>query len=867
LNFTVTAAGGFLAFFVLLYVLTLRHFRRLMKPLETAEKARKKRLLQQELLSAISQSFISSEDMGTLIRNALMMIGLSMKAGRTTLARLNRDANTLDFEYEWLNRKQGAPVMPKQDIPFGPGELSYDTFITRGDVYLAWGCGEKTGKTQPPAPREPKSLIRVPINVYGNFWGVLSIEDNQNEQVWDESDIQMARLIANVITGLIIRAETGEELVRMSSIVNSSPGYISWVTPQGQYKYINQGASDISGYSREELLEKGMSVLFDEETFRKITGEYAPLVLDQGRWEGELPLIRKDGEILTMVVMAFTTDSKKNGFGVIAIDITEKRRLEQELITARDLAEQSNRAKSNFLSRMSHEMRTPLNAIIGMTTIAQYSRDKEKMEYCLTKINAASVHFLGIINDILDMSKIESGKLDLSYSEFDFEKMLKKVTGNMNFRINEKNQTLIVRIERDVPARIIADEQRLSQVLTNLLSNAAKFTPDEGTITLAIKKTGGRENNCTLRFDVIDSGIGISKDQMGNLFDLFEQADGSVARKYGGTGLGLAISKSVVELMGGEIWVESEPGKGSDFIFEITVERGKTAEETTPKRARSWDELRILVVDDSWEVLEYFKEYAEQMKINCTAVSDGAEAFRLMNDANEAPFDIVFADWRMPEMNGIELTEKIKTRFGNKVVVIMISAAEWETIAQDAKKAGVDGFIPKPLFPSALTDCINSCLKSIKKTGAGIPEDDQTDNIFAGQTMLLAEDVEINREIVISLLENTGVTIDCAENGVEAVRLFNENPSRYNIIFMDIHMPEMDGYEATRRIRASSAAEAKTIPIVAMTANVFKEDIEKCLDAGMNDHLGKPVDIEKLITQMKKYLLDRNRDWGEKSAG
>jgi PAS domain S-box-containing protein len=859
----------FLAFF---YILTLWYYRRRLGPLKTAETARKKRLLQQELLSAISQSFISSDDMGTLIRNALMMIGISMDVSRTVLARFHQDTKTLSFDYEWINSKDDVPPRPKQEIPSGPGESAYDTFVIRGDVYIA--CGEANPGAAPyPLPLGAKSFIQVPINVYGNFWGFLSIEQCRHEQTWDDSDIQMIRLIASVMTGLIIRADTEEELVRMSSIVNSSPGFISWVTPQGQPKYINQGAADISGYSREELLEKGMALLFEEETLNRLTGEVIPRIQKQGYYETELPMRRKDGESRTLSVLAFTTDSTENGFGVIAMDITERRRLEQELITAKELAdqaknmaEQSNRAKSNFLSRMSHEMRTPMNAIIGMTTIAQSSHDKEKMEYCLAKINEASLHLLGIINDILDMSKIESGKLDLSYSEFDFEKMLKKVTGVMGFRIDEKKQNFIVRIERDVPARIVADEQRLSQVLTNLLANAAKFTPEEGTITLSVKKTAEKDDFCTLRFDVIDSGIGISKEHMGNLFTLFEQADGSIARKYGGTGLGLAISKSVVELMGGEIWVTSKPGKGSDFTVEITVARGKTAEDTAAKRIYSWDKLRILVVDDSWEVLEYFKEYAEHMKINCVVASNGAEAYNMMASEDKIPFDLIFVDWRMPEMNGIELTERIKARFGKEVVVIMISAVEWEAIEADAKEAGVDGFIAKPLFPSVLTDCINSFLRTMKEFGGGKPEGEQADS-FSGHTILLAEDVEINREIVMSLLEDTGISIDCAVNGAEAVRLFTENPSKYSVIFMDIHMPEMDGYEATRRIRASSAAEAKTIPIIAMTANVFKEDIDRCLAAGMNDHLGKPVDLEKLMTQLKKHLLNKNKTPGKKSAG
>jgi CheY-like chemotaxis protein len=308
--------------------------------------------------------------------------------------------------------------------------------------------------------------------------------------------------------------------------------------------------------------------------------------------------------------------------------------------------------------------------------------------------------------------------------------------------------------------------------------------------------------------------------------------------------------------MGGEIWVESEPGKGSTFIFEITVERGKTMQERGFNPKTEWHKLRILVVDDSPDVLEYFKDFAEAMEIYCAAASDGVEAYNLIEEAGPEPFDLVFADWRMPRMNGIELTKKIKERFGENIVVIMISAVEWETIAEEANQAGVDGFVAKPLFPSALVDCINTHLRYKKDLPQGTAESTNPgSNIFTGQHILLAEDVEINREIVFSLLEDTGVGIDSAENGRQVVEMFKANPSKYNIILMDIHMPEMDGFEATRRIRALDSEQAKTIPIMAMTANVFREDIEKCLAMGMNDHLGKPIDVDELIKKLKQHLL------------
>ncbi|MDR1617917.1 MAG: response regulator, partial [Treponema sp.] len=745
----------------------------------------RKRLLQQELMSAISQSFLSSEEAGTLIRNALMMAGMFLDISHVVLARLDAEKNLLSYEYEWYNRKHNFPHQEKLVLPFVPGEMFYDTFITRGDVYLVCGDAEKETE-MPPILKSMgiKAFIYTPITVYGKFWGFLGFDQCLANQEWDAGDIQLARLIANAMAGLVIRYNTEDELRRMSSIVNSSPQYISWTTPDGRFKYLNQGVCDITGYSREELMEKGMGILFDRKTFRAVVEEYNPSALEKGYIEKELFIIRKDGEIRILNFSSFATDSSRTGLGIIAQDITEKRQLEKELIAARDLAEQSNRAKSNFLSRMSHEMRTPMNAIIGMTMIAKGAGDAEKKEYCLDKINEASLHLLGMINDILDMSKIDTGKMDLVYSEFDFEKMLKRVTSLMSFRVDEKMQNFIVRIERDVPSRIVADEQRLTQVLTNLLSNAIKFTPNDGNITLSVKKTGEKDNMCTLRFDVTDTGIGISTEQQRSLFTLFEQADGTVARKFGGIGLGLAISRSIVELMGGEIWVESSPKKGSDFAFEVTVEKGKLHNGTAIRA--HWENLRILAVDDSWEMLEYFKEYADVMKVRCVTASSGEEAVKLLEASPKPPFDIIFVDWKMPGMNGIELTEKIREKYGQQVVVIMISATEWEAIEEDAKKAGIDGFIPKPLFPSVLTDTINRHFDKLRggEKKHGLPR-----QIFENCSLLLAEDVEINREIVISLLEDTGITIDCAENGAEALRMFEEAPSKYDVILMDIHMP------------------------------------------------------------------------------
>ncbi|MDR0610249.1 MAG: response regulator [Planctomycetaceae bacterium] len=532
-------------------------------------------------------------------------------------------------------------------------------------------------------------------------------------------------------------------------------------------------------------------------------------------------------------------------------DVTEFCQMQENAERAKKDAEQASLAKSTFLSNMSHEIRTPMNAIIGMTSIAMASDDNEKRKYCLTKIEEASTHLLGVINDVLDMSKIEANKFELSYVDCHLEKILQKVANIINFRVEERNQELAVRVDSRLPAIIETDEQRLSQVLTNLLSNAVKFTHDGGFIRLNTELLEEQDDCCVIKFEVIDTGIGITPEQQTRLFNSFVQADSSTSRKFGGTGLGLAISKRIVEMMGGEIWVQSETDKGSTFTFTIKTKR-KSTENTHTNSLRSditVDNLRLLVVDDSPEVLEYFSHLTQKLHLHCDVAMSGKEAYQMIN--TNGGYDVYFIDWKMPEMDGIELTRRIKALGADPSVVVMISATEWNIIEDEARAAGVDRFLQKPVFASMIVNCINSYL-GIKEN---IDKKNITyDGIFEGKRILLAEDVKINREIVKAQLAITKVQVDCAENGLETLEMFTAASDQYDMIFMDMQMPEMDGVEATQAIRALNLPKAKTIPIVAMTANVFREDIEKCLDAGMNDHIGKPLDFAVVVGKMKKYL-------------
>ena len=525
-------------------------------------------------------------------------------------------------------------------------------------------------------------------------------------------------------------------------------------------------------------------------------------------------------------------------------DITENEQKDSMLQSALEQAHAASKAKSNFLSNMSHEIRTPMNAIIGMTAIGKQSRTLEKKDDALNKIGGASKHLLGVINDILDMSKIEADKLELSDSGFEFEKMLKNIADVINFRVEERKQKLYINIGADIPGALVGDDQRLSQVITNLLGNAIKFTPDGGTIRLDSQIVSIEGDICRLKISVEDTGIGISGEQQLRLFRSFEQAEADTSRKFGGTGLGLAISKRIVELMGGTIWVESELGRGSKFIFTVSLKYDTGANNSI--HGNNLENVRIFVADSEPEIGDFFAAYSETRGISCTVAASSEEVFAALKKGDE--YDIGFIDWELG-FNEPDIAQKSRDAF--KFVTVLYSST-YSNNVEDKAHEGIDKFLVKPLFPSDITDVINACLgiAGAEEQGSVTSQIDD----FSKCSVLLAEDIEINREIVLALLEPTLLNVECAENGVQALELFTAAPEKYSLIFMDVQMPEMDGFEATRKIRALDIPQAKTIPIIAMTANVFREDVEKCLEAGMDSHVGKPINLDEVFHQLRNYL-------------
>ncbi len=553
------------------------------------------------------------------------------------------------------------------------------------------------------------------------------------------------------------------------------------------------------------------------------------------------------------------TDTEQNimkSAGLLISSAILRNETTQNLILAKEEALASTKAKSDFLSRMSHEIRTPMNAIIGMTNIAEKTKDLSKIEYCLNKIDNASQQLLGIINDILDMSKIEANKFEIIFKEFNFEKMLENIFNIMSVKIEEKQQNFKFIFEDIFTHKIIGDEMRLSQVFINLLSNAVKFTPEGGNISLTIKQIPKEKNRSILHVEIKDNGIGITPEQQYRLFNSFEQADGTITRKYGGTGLGLAICKKVISLMDGKIWVESEFGKGSSFIFEVEIEWGdKLLDKKLNKKAQQ--DLKILVVDDNEDVLFYFKDILNNFSMDCDIASGGHEAIKKVKESvkNSTPYDLIFLDWRMPVINGAETAKEIKKIADNRTIVIMISVADWSEIENEVKSIGITQFLPKPVLPSVLYNTIVELIDH-----SFMPESrlsDIKECNWANKEILVVEDIEINREIIFSILENSGALIDFAINGLQAIEMFKNKNNKYDIILMDVQMPMLDGLDATRQIRNSGFENSKKIPIIAMTANAFKEDIDACLEAGMNDHVAKPIDLDILIDKLSFYLANR----------
>ena len=531
--------------------------------------------------------------------------------------------------------------------------------------------------------------------------------------------------------------------------------------------------------------------------------------------------------------------------------ITQRKALSDALSQAED----ANAAKTSFLSSMSHEIRTPMNAIIGLDSSALKRKDlaEDTREY-LEKIGASARHLLSLINDILDMSRIESGRMILKNEEFSFKEMLEQINTMIHSQCAEKKLHFECRINGIAEDYYIGDDMKLKQVIINILSNAVKFTPSGGTVSFIVEPLARFEGNAPIRFIMKDTGIGMDKDYLPKLFEPFSQEDGSKTNEYGSTGLGMAITKNIIEMMNGKITVDSEKGKGSVFTVTVTLKttgkkNGLVDEEINPQ------DMRVLIIDDDPIACEHARLVLEEVGIVSESCFSGKEAYELLSltKARGQSYNLILVDLKMPDEDGVEVTRKIRKIYDEEsAAIIILTAYSWDDIIEEALDAGVDTFMSKPLFASTVLNEFRQAIKQKKALHSEVKKAD-----LNGKRVLLAEDMTVNAEIMMKVLGMRSMLSEHAENGREAVDMFAESPLHYyDAILMDVRMPVLDGLGAAEEIRALDREDAKTVPIIALTANAFDEDVQRSLQAGMNAHLSKPVEPEHLFETLEHLITE-----------
>ncbi len=621
----------------------------------------------------------------------------------------------------------------------------------------------------------------------------------------------------------------------------------------------NHRMHELFGWPIGEMLGKPTAIWYVDEAANIAGGGDAY----EQMWRGEVhrrdeQLMRKDGSRFWARLTGSAVDPADRSKGMVCVidDITAERASIEQMRNAKSLAEAAARMKSDFLSNMSHEIRTPMNAIIGMSHLAMKTELTPRQRDYMKKIQGSSQHLMGVINDILDLSKIEAGKMTVENIAFDLSQVFDNVAGLIAEKAAAKGLELIVDVASEVPNHLIGDPLRLGQVLINFASNAVKFT-DSGEIAIRVTQEEALEHELTLKFSVRDTGIGITAEQKKHLFQSFQQGDSSTTRKYGGTGLGLAISKQLAELMGGQVGLESELGVGSTFWFTARVRRGEASESSLlPEpdlRGR-----RVLVVDDNAHAREIIAEQLRSMTFVVATLSSGAQAAAEVSRAALAgePYEIVFLDWQMPGMDGIATAAQIRSlALAQPPHLLMVTAYGRDEIMKSAKAAGIEDLLVKPVSASLLFE---SVMRTLGKTDAAQarslePAMAATDpGPFAGKRVLLVEDNELNQEVAAELLQSAGFVVVLAGNGAIALAKILQSVEPYAVILMDMQMPVMDGLDATREIR--KLPQCSDLPIVAMTANAMAGDRERCLDAGMNDHVTKPIDPDQLVRTLARWV-------------
>ena len=663
-----------------------------------------------------------------------------------------------------------------------------------------------------------------------------------------------------------VLALDGENSLMYSYIIRRDGSFVIRTREDSFFENINQTFCDYNGKSAEQYaqeLQEAVSSNSEYATVACMDNERKYLLctdLPNSEWYllslmpfGTLDRILQDLSLnrqSATLLMCFIIIGGIVIIFIIYYKLSRQQMMELEM--ARREAIKANKAKSEFLSSMSHDIRTPMNGIVGMTAIAMANIDnQERVKDCLGKITLSSRHLLGLINDVLDMSKIESGKLTLNMNQVSLREIMDSIVNIVQPQVKERQQHFDIFIQRIQTEDVHCDSVRLNQILINLLSNAIKFTPEGGRINVYLEQEnsplGAQYVRC--HFRVKDSGIGMTQEFQEKIFDTFTREEKAQIDKIEGTGLGMAITKAIVDTMKGTIELQSAPGKGSEFHITLDLEKADTKVEDM--KLPPW---RMLVVDNNKDLCQSAVESLREIGIEAQWAMDGETAVAMAKKCYEEDngFEIVLLDWKMPGMDGVHTAREMRKHLGENVPILIISAYDWSEIEEEAKEAGVQGFISKPLFKSNLYLGLSRYMLDAPEENT--EKETVSHNSFQGKHILLAEDNDLNWEIAEDLLSEAGFVLERAENGKICVEKFEQSElGYYDVVLMDIRMPVMNGYDAAKAIRALAREDAK-LPIIAMTADAFSDDIQRCLDCGMNEHVAKPIDVDRLTQLLKKYL-------------
>lgn len=736
-------------------------------------------------------------------------------------------------------------------------EYVYPADLEKWEEILSLGSLRKMAAA---GVRDKKFDMRFCNNLFGFEWHEAFIHISEDANGIPDRVILSSRYVNNYRKAQIVETAVQTEYDYVVYIEANTNSYVMYTSNRESGTPVPPVASN--DYEKEvaEFHQKYVPEEQREELTRNLSIDHVLSVLRDSREYVLFCQVKENGVFRDKKLRFSYFDKERNILLLTRTDIMEVReeeRQKQLLQDALQVAKAANQAKLDFLSRMSHDIRTPMNAIIGMTTIASmHVEDRERVADCLKKITVSSKLLLGLINEVLDMSKIESKRILLTDEEFELGELLQSVIAMVQASVSQKSQDFRVHLFQVEHEKLIGDVQRIQQVLLNLLSNAIKYTPEHGKITLEIREKPVRKGNYGLfEIMVIDNGIGMKPDFLHRVFEPFERAEDAIRQNIQGTGLGMAISRNIAHMMNGEILVESEYGKGSVFTFTMQL---KFQEQECFEDNHLWD-LPVLVVDDDIVCCENACIRINEIGMKGEYALSGEEALRkieVARDRDESYFAVIL-DLIMPGIDGIETATRIRKVVGRDVPIIILSAYDCPGFDEIAERVGIDGFISKPLMKSKLFYLMKSLAVKQDKKEEETEKPQYPFGNFVGKRILLVEDNSLNREIATVLLEETGASIETAENGLIAVNMLRDSsPGYYDLVFMDIQMPVMNGYDSTRHIRALERPDAKSIPIIAMSANAFAEDIKKSKESGMNGHIAKPIDFGKLCEILEKYLSD-----------